>query len=95
MIRLFLNVKQKNAISRPPIYSLPFSLTDVNSETMDKLQRLLHQENSYYSTFKALAELDPEEIDNKVIILSNIKPANSKDHDRQWNKPIPNVNEVI
>ena len=61
---------------------------------MDRLQRLLHQENNYYTTFKALAELDPEKIDNKVIILSNIKPANSKDHERQWNKPMPNVNEV-
>ena len=74
-------------------YAQSKAAIEVNRETMDKLQRWLHNNNSYYLTYKALAQINPEEIADKVlIILKDEKPKNSEDHVRQWN--LPTCNEV-
>lgn len=66
---------------------------EVNRETMYNLQKWLHENNSYYLSYKALAQINPEEISDKIlIILKDEKPKNSEDHIRQWN--LPECNEV-
>ena len=56
-------------------YAQSKAAIEVNRETMDKLQRWLHNNNSYYLTYKALAQINPEEIADKVlIILKDEKP---------------------
>ena len=74
-------------------YATAKAAIEVNPETMNKLQQMLHKYNSYYLTYKALAKINPEEISDKVLlILSDQKPKNTDDHKRQWN--LPTCNEV-
>ena len=64
----------------------------VNPETMDRLQRMLHEINPYYITFKALSNIEPELIAEKQIVLkADARPPNDE-HVRQWN--LPENNEV-
>ena len=60
---------------------------DVNEDTMSKLQELLHEINSYYITYKALVEIKPELIVNKVIVLQNERPQNSTEHRKNYCLP--------
>ena len=64
----------------------------VNPETMDKLQRMLHDINPYYHTFMALGNIDPKLIEEKQLVLkADARPPNDE-HVRQWN--LPENNEV-
>ena len=65
---------------------------EINRETMDRLQRMLHDVNSYYATYMALSKINPAEIADKQIVLkADSRPPNNE-HSRKWN--LPENNEV-
>ena len=64
----------------------------INEEIMEKLQRLLHNVNPYYLMYKALVEIDPDKIADKVVVLQNEKPKQSEEHKKNF--ALPTVCEV-
>ena len=60
---------------------------EVNERTMAELQKLLHEINPYYITYKALVEIDPEKIKDKVVVLQNEKPKQSEEHKKNFALP--------
>ena len=64
---------------------------EINRETMDRLQRMLHDVNPYYATYLALSKIDPAKIvDKQIVLKANSKPPT--EHSRKWN--LPENNEV-
>ena len=64
---------------------------EINPETMDRLQKMLHHCNSYYQTFMALSKIDPNDIaEKKIVLKADSRPVN--EHVRKWN--LPENNEV-
>ena len=60
---------------------------EVNEKTMAELQKILHEVNPYYITYKALVEIDPEKIKDKVVVLQNEKPKQSEEHKKNFALP--------
>ena len=53
------------------------AILEVKRETMMRLQKMLHDENPYYQTFKALGEIDLNLVSDKaIVLLANKKPSN-------------------